>query len=98
MAKTPAQRQADYRAKRAFAGGMAMAKGGLTRWISTSAFCALDRLAYRYGVTKPGNTLERLILSEDDKIVSSPSILTHQNGALARLNKTLRSNNCPSMK
>ena len=32
--------------------------------------CALDRLANRYGVTKR-EILERLILSEDDKIVSS---------------------------
>ena len=70
MAKTPAQRQADYRAKRAFAGGDGNGERRVNTWISTSAFCALDRLAYRYGVTKR-EILERLILSEDDKIVSS---------------------------
>jgi len=67
MAKTSAQRQAEYRAKRAFAGPDGNGERQLSTWVSTSAFLALSRLAKRYGVTKR-ELLEGLIKIEDDKI------------------------------
>ena len=66
-AKTPAQRQAEYRKARAFAGPDGNGDRRLNTWISTGASLALSRLANRYGVTRR-EILERLISEADEKI------------------------------
>jgi len=63
MAKTTAERQAAYRARRAMAGRR------LNTWLSTGAALALARLARRYGVTQR-DVLERFITAEDDRILA----------------------------
>lgn len=73
MAKTAAQRQADYRAKRPMAGPNGERR--LNMWISTGATLALNRLAKRYGVTKQ-KMIERLIKTEDDIIFASLALDT----------------------
>lgn len=70
MAKTSAQRQAEYRAKRAFAGPDGNGERQRSIWVSTGAFLALGRLANRDGVTKR-ELLEGLIKIEDDKILKT---------------------------
>ena len=70
MAKTSAQRQAEYRAKRVTAGVDGNGERQLSTWISTAAFLALVRLANRYGVTKR-ELIEGLIRIEDDKILAT---------------------------
>jgi hypothetical protein len=65
MAKTTAQRQAEYRARRPMAGDNGERR--LNMWVSTGSALALDRLARRYGVTKR-EVLERLLQAEDDLI------------------------------
>ena len=69
MAKTAAQRQQAYRARRQQAGRDGNGERRLNTWIGTSAHCALERLARRYGVTLR-DMLERLILAEDERIVA----------------------------
>lgn len=68
MAKTTAERQKDYRAKRPFAGDNGERR--LNTWISSSASFALDRLAASYGVTKR-EMLERLVMAEDEKLITN---------------------------
>jgi hypothetical protein len=90
MAKTAAQRQAAYRARRSFAGDDSNGERRLNVWISTSAALALVRLARRYGVTKQ-DVLERLVIAEDDHILSgidfdSPELASYLG------EKSLRSN------
>lgn len=70
QAKTPAQRQAEYRKARAFAGPDGNGERRLNTWISTGASLALARLANRYGVTKR-EILERLISEADDQIAAT---------------------------
>jgi hypothetical protein len=70
MAKTVAERQKEYRAKRPFAGEDGNGERRLNTWVSTRAYLALDRLAERYDVTKR-EMLERLVIAEDEKILSS---------------------------
>lgn len=67
MAKTAAQRQKAYRARRPEAGENGERR--LNTWIRTSAFLALERLANRYGVTKR-EMLERLVIVEEEKLLS----------------------------
>ncbi len=67
MAKTPAQRQAAYRANRPFAGKEGNGERRLNLWIDTSASLALNRLAGRYCVTKR-EMLEKLIQEADEAI------------------------------
>lgn len=69
MAKSTAERQADYRARRVTA-GEGSGERRLNTWVSTAAHLALERLARRYGVTQR-EMLERLILAEDEKILDS---------------------------
>jgi hypothetical protein len=69
MAKTAAQRQAEYRARRPFQGKDGNGERRLQGWITTRAALALDRLARRYGVTKQ-EMMERLINAEDERIVA----------------------------
>ena len=52
MAKTAAQRQAAYRARRNHAGHDGSGERSLSVWISTSTWLAIARLARRYAVTK----------------------------------------------
>lgn len=68
MAKTPSQRQAAYRAKRATAGDNGERR--LDTWISTAASLALDRLAKRDRVTKR-EIIEQLALAANERIVAS---------------------------
>ena len=67
MAKTPAQRQADYRARRPLAGAGGNGERRLNVWISTAADLALERLARRDAVTQR-EILQRLVIAEDDRI------------------------------
>ena len=68
MAKTAAERQADYRQRRPTAGDNGERR--INMWISTGAALALDRLARRYGVTKR-EMIERLVCADDNRIVAS---------------------------
>ena len=68
MAKTTAVRQAEYRARRQFAGDNGERR--LNLWISTGASLALDRLARRYCVTKQ-EMIEKLLQIEDDRVTAS---------------------------
>ncbi len=68
MAKTAAQRQAAYRARRATAGESRNGDRRLDMWVKTETDLALVRLARRYGLTKR-QVVERLIERADDAIV-----------------------------
>lgn len=68
MAKTAAERQADYRERRVTAGENGERR--LNTWVSTGAALALDRLARRHGLSKRA-MLERLVLDADEGIVSA---------------------------
>jgi hypothetical protein len=63
MAKTAAQRQAEYRKRRDDGDG----EYRVNSWISSKAFFALSRLAKRYGVTKR-EMVERLATEADDRV------------------------------
>lgn len=67
MAKTAAERQAAYRARRPMAGRNGERR--LNTWMSTGAALALARLAKRYGVTQR-ELLERFICTEDDRVLA----------------------------
>lgn len=69
MAKTAAQRQAAYRARRPYAGNDGNGERRLSVWIDTCAGLALARLARRYGVTQRA-LIERLVIAEDEHILS----------------------------
>ncbi len=69
-AKTAAQRQAEYRKRRPFAGPEGNGERRLNTWVSTSAALALARLSNRYGVTNRA-MLEKLILEADERISAS---------------------------
>lgn len=69
MAKTAAERQAQYRATRYNAGVNGNGERRLNTWVSTGAHLALERLARRYGVTQR-EMLERLIRAEDDGVIA----------------------------
>jgi len=64
MAKTPAQRQAAYRARRNDGEG----DRRLNTWISVSAHYALERLATHNNVARR-EMLERLLCAADDTIL-----------------------------
>jgi len=66
MPKTNAQRQAEYRARRATAGADNNGERKIAVWVDTSAALALERLARRYAVTQR-QILERLLRDEDQK-------------------------------
>lgn len=74
MAKSSAERQAEYRARRDTA-AQGSGERRLNTWMSTAAHLALKRIAGRYGVTQRG-MLERLVLAEDEKIVAALDIDT----------------------
>jgi hypothetical protein len=66
MAKSAAERQSAYRARRNDGDGERRLNG----WISVAADCALDRLAKRYGVTRQG-MIETLICEADEAILKT---------------------------
>jgi hypothetical protein len=68
MAKTPAERQKEYRAQRQFAGEDGNGERRISAYVSTRAALALDRLAKSYGITKR-EMLERLVVSAEDKLL-----------------------------
>jgi hypothetical protein len=70
MAKTTAQRQAQYRARRQTAGQDGNGERQLSTWVSTGAFLGLARLARRYGVTKR-ELIEGLVKIEDDRVIAT---------------------------
>ena len=70
MAKTAAQRQAAYRARRHHAGTDNNGQRRLSIWLDTSVSIALARLACRYAVTKQ-DVLTKLIKAEDERILNS---------------------------
>lgn len=74
MANTAAQRQADYRARRATAAG-GSGERRLNTWVSMEAHVALARIARRYGVTQR-EVLERFILGDDQKILAGLDMAT----------------------
>jgi len=69
MAKTAAQRQAAYRARRPHAGNDGNGERRLSVWIDTRASLALARLARRYAVTQRA-LIERLVIAEDERILA----------------------------
>jgi hypothetical protein len=73
MAKTAAERQKEYRAKRQFAGEDGNGERRVTAWVSTRAALALNRLARRYGVTKQ-ELIERLLIEEEEKLLKTMSL------------------------
>ena len=70
MAKTNAQRQAQYRKKRATAGDDSNGERRISSFVSTSAALALGRLANRYGVTRR-EILEKLLTKADEEILTT---------------------------
>lgn len=68
MAKTAAERQAEYRKKRPLAGDNGERR--INTWVTTRAALALARLSARYGVTQRA-MIEQLILSADQQITES---------------------------
>lgn len=70
MAKTAAQRQAAYRARRLHAGQDGNGERRLSVWVDTSTWLALARLARRYAVTQR-TIVERLIRAEDEHVLAA---------------------------
>lgn len=70
MAKTAAERQAKYRARRPHAGNDGNGERRLNLWLSTAADLAIERLARRYCVTKR-EIIERLVIAQDERISSN---------------------------
>lgn len=70
MAKTAAERQRDYRARRGEAGENGERR--LNLWIPTSAAMTLQRLSALRGVTKR-QILEDLLLKEDTRVTKGMS-------------------------
>jgi hypothetical protein len=75
MAKTVAERQAAYRAKRLQACADGNGERRLNVWVSTGVALGLERLARRYGVTKR-DMLERLVKTEDDRVLAGMELDT----------------------
>jgi hypothetical protein len=73
MAKTAAQRQASYRARRPHAGEDGNGERRLNLWVSTRTDLAIERLARRYCVTKR-EIVERLVSAMDDRIIATLDI------------------------
>lgn len=69
MSKTPAERQATYRAKRPLAGVDNNGERRINTWVNTGTALALERLARHNGVTKR-EMLERVVLAEDARVTS----------------------------
>lgn len=68
MAKTSAERQAAYRAKRA---GKDSSERRLNTWVSAEVYSTIEKLARRYGITRRA-LVESLVLSELKPAESAP--------------------------
>ena len=68
MAKTAAERQREFRAKRQFAGPDGNGEREIKAWVSTNAYLTFKRLAERYGITNR-DLLEKIIRSEEEKVL-----------------------------
>ena len=75
MAKTVAERQAAYRARRDTAGVDGNGQRRVSMWLSTGAAFAMARLACRYGVTRR-QLVENMLLAEDERVLATLSIDT----------------------
>ncbi|MDF0607207.1 hypothetical protein HZU77_016445 [Neisseriaceae bacterium TC5R-5] len=73
MAKSTAERQAAYRAKRPFAGDDNNGERRVNFFVSTAAFCALERLAVHHGVSKK-QMLETLLIAEQQKTLATLAV------------------------
>jgi hypothetical protein len=73
MVKTAAERQARYRASRAFSGKDGEGQRRVNVWLSTGSTLALKRIAHRYGVTQQA-LIEKLLLAEDERILEELSV------------------------
>ena len=73
MAKTAAQRQAAYRARRPLAGEDGNGERRLNLWVSTRTDLAIERLARRHCVPKR-EIVERLDIVIDDRIIATLDI------------------------
>lgn len=69
MAKTTAERQAVYRAKRPQAGRDGDGERRLSVWISAKAYFAIGRLARHHGLTKK-ELIERMVSADDERIIA----------------------------
>jgi hypothetical protein len=67
MAKSSAERQREYRARRPFAGPDGNGERRINTWVSTGAALALERLARHHGLTKR-QMLEQLIEAADERV------------------------------
>ena len=70
--KTAAQRQADYRKRRAYAGPSGDGEKRLGVWVSMAASQALTRLAKRDGLTQR-QWLENAIVAADKQVTAGMS-------------------------
>jgi len=75
MAKTTAERQAAYRARRDTAGVDGNGQRRVSMWLSTGAALALARLACCYGVTQR-ELVEKMLHAEDERVLATMSIDT----------------------
>ena len=73
MAKTPAERQRELRARRQFRGTEGNGEREIKVWVNTRAALALDRLSKRYGVTKR-ELIERLVIAEEETVLKKLNI------------------------
>lgn len=77
MAKTVAERQAAYRARRDTAGVDGNGQRRVSMWLSTGAALAMVRLASRYGVTQR-ELVEKMLLAEDERVLATLSVDTRE--------------------
>jgi hypothetical protein len=73
MAKTAAERQAGYRASRAYSGKDGEGQRRVNVWLSTGSALTLKRISRRYGITQQV-LIERLLLAEDERILAGISV------------------------
>ena len=67
MSKTAAERQADYRARRPFAGADNNGERRINTWVNTGTYLTLKRLSRHNGVTMR-EILERIVMAEDARV------------------------------
>jgi len=91
VAKTAAQRQAAYRARRSSAGREGNGERRLGVWVESGVALALARLARHEGGTQRA-VLERLIRQADERVLSGIELDTPQWDAYFGVRAELRSN------
>src|SRR5579863_5273758 len=89
VAKTGAQRQAAYRARRPYAGRDGNGERRLSLYVETDAALALERLARRAGVTQRA-MLERLVRQADEQVWKHIELDTPEWGAYFRVSAVTR--------